>query len=138
MPLRRIAVSAAVAVLALGGLAACGGEETVHHGETEGVYVSTGGLKYQVQISRTLNPNDFEDRDFLKGLSAADRNLPGDENWFAVFLRVFNKGDQPHASARDLVIEDTTGARFRPVALNLAANSVAYIPLTVQPGDQIP
>jgi hypothetical protein len=138
MSLRRIAVSAAVAVLALGGLAACGSEDEVHHGETEGVYVSTGGLKYQVQISRVLNPRDFEDRDYLKGLNAGDRVLPAEDNWFAIFVRVFNQDDTPHRSADRIVIEDTTGARFEPVRLDLRSNSVAYIPLVVQPGDQIP
>ena len=40
--------------------------------ETEGIYLDVGDLKYQVQISRELNPADIEDRDYLKGLPAGD------------------------------------------------------------------
>lgn len=138
MIVRRLAVSAAVALAAASGLAACGSEEAVREAKTEGVYVSTGELKYQVQISRVLNPSDFEDQDYLKGLSAADKALAPDENWFAIFVRVFNQGDAPHASAQRFTIEDTTGQRFDPVGLSRQANSVAYVPRVVKPGDQIP
>jgi hypothetical protein len=138
MTLRRLAVSAAVAVASASGLAACGSEEAVRHGATEGVYVSTGGLKYQIQISRVLNPTDFEDRDFLKGLSAADRQLPPKDNWFAIFVRVFNMGDAPHRSTDRFTIVDTTGKRFAPTPLDVRANSVAFISQVVNPGDQNP
>jgi hypothetical protein len=138
MPLRRFAVTAAVSLAAATGLAACGAHEEVHHGATEGVYVSTGGLKYQVQISRVLNPSDFEDQDYLKGLSAGDRVLPKDDEWFAVFMRVFNHGDAPHQASDRFTIEDTTGKRFEPVPLDRRANSVAFVAREVKPGDQNP
>jgi len=138
MSLRRLALAAAVAFAVSSGLAACGSEEAVHEAKTEGVYVTAGGLKYQVQISRVLNPSDFEDQDYLKGLSGSDRALPADENWFAIFVRVFNQSEDPHPSAQQFSIEDTTGKRFEPVQLSREANSVAYVPRTVKPGDQIP
>ncbi len=84
MQLRRLAATAAVALAAATSLAAVRrARRSPTHGETEGIYVDTGDLKYQVQISRQLNPADFEDRDYLTGLPAADRTLPAGQEWFA-------------------------------------------------------
>jgi hypothetical protein len=137
MQLRRLAATTAVALTAATSLAACGKDGPVSEGKTEGVYVSTGDLKYQVQISRQLNPHDFEDRDFLKGLPPGS-TLGPDESYFGVFIRVFNMSNAAHPSARRFIIKDTTGKAFQPVPVNLDANVVAYRPLTVNPGDQIP
>ena len=44
-------------------LVGCGrGEGQVTTAETEGLYLDIGGLKYQVQLSRYMNPSDIEDR----------------------------------------------------------------------------
>jgi hypothetical protein len=137
MQLRRLAATTAVSLAAATSLTACGSSEEPTTAKTEGVYVTTGELKYQVQISRQLNAADFEDRDYLKGLPAGDRLGQGEE-WFAVFIRVFNQSDAPHPSASQFSIKDTTGKTFEPVRLDLNVNRVAYRPLTVQPGDQIP
>lgn len=136
MQLRRLVATTAVAVLAGSSLAACGKDEATNEGKTEGVYVTTGDLAYQVQISRQLNPADFEDRDYLKGLPAGDTLAPGEE-WFAVFVRVFNRSDAPHRSSSKFEIRDTTGKTFDPVRVD-QNNVVAYRPLMVKPGDQIP
>ena len=137
MQLRRLFATTALAVAAATSLAACGSEEDVSHGKTEGVYVTTGDLKYQVQISRQLNQFDFEDRDYLTGLPRTDRLGPGEE-WFAVFIRVFNQSDRPHPSAARFTIRDTTGKTFQPEPIDLNINRVAYRPLVVKAGDQIP
>ena len=50
MPLRRLAITSAVVLSAAVPLAACGAGNPTH-AATEGIYVSTGNLKYQVQIS---------------------------------------------------------------------------------------
>jgi hypothetical protein len=137
MPLRRLAAITAVAVAAASSLAACGKDGPVSEGKTEGVYVSTGNLKYQVQISRQLNPFDFEDGDYLKGLPATGKLATGEE-YFGIFIRVFNMSNAAHPSARQFTIKDTTGKAFQPVPLDLNINVVAYRPLIVKPGDQIP
>jgi hypothetical protein len=138
MQLRRLAATTAVALVAASSLAACGSDGPVSHGTTEGVYVTTGNLAYQVQISRQLNPADYEDRDFLKGLPASDATLAKGEEWFAVFMRVFNHSKQAHPAASQFVIRDTTGKEFQPVQLDLNTNVVAYRPQVVNPGDQLP
>jgi hypothetical protein len=138
MQLRRLLATTAVAILAGSSLAACGENETTSEGKTEGVYVTTGDLAYQVQISRQLNRADFEDNDYLRGLPPSDQALGKGEEWFGVFIRVFNRTDLPHQSASDFEIRDTTGKTFRPIPLDVRSNVVAYRPLVVKPGDQIP
>jgi hypothetical protein len=139
MPLRRLATTTAVVLTAAASLAACGGEaEEPRHAATEGVYVNTGELKYQVQISRQLTPADFEDRDYLVGLPAGDQTLGKGEEWFAVFIRVFNHTKDAHPSAERFVIRDTTGKEFQPVAVDTSVNRVAYRPVVVDAGAQLP
>ena len=65
---------------------------------TEGIYIDVGDLKYQVQISRLLNPTDREDSGYLVDLPA-DQQLRPEENWFAVFMRVENTSDKPEPAA---------------------------------------
>jgi hypothetical protein len=138
MPLRRLVATTAVAVAAATSLAACGSSEEPTAGKTEGVYVNTGELAYQVQISRQLNASDFEDRDYLTGLPAADARLAPGQEWFAVFIRVFNRTKADHPSASQFVIRDTTGKEYRPIAIDTNVNRVAYHPALVHGGDQIP
>jgi hypothetical protein len=139
MKLRRLAVITAVAVATTTSLAACGTEsEEPTSGKTEGVYVNTGDLKYQVQISRQLNPSDFEDRDYLVGLPAGGHTLGPGQEWFAVFIRVFNTTKVPHLAASQFSIRDTTGKVYEPVQLDTRVNRVAYRALEVGGGDQIP
>jgi hypothetical protein len=138
MQLRRLAATTAVALAAATSLAACGSSEEPSVGKTEGVYVNTGDLAYQVQISRQLNAADFEDRDYLTGLPAGEAKLAAGQEWFAVFIRVFNRTKADHPSASQFVIRDTTGKEYRPVAVDTNLNRTAYHPAVVHGGDQIP
>ena len=82
-------------MVAAAGTSACGNKEPeTLHGTTEGAYLDLAGMKYQVQISRQLNPASIEDRYYLIGLPANDRQLPVGQEWFAVFVRVENDGDK--------------------------------------------
>lgn len=127
---RRLATMFAALALTAG-LAACGNkQDTVTRGETEGTYLDVGPLKYQVQISRTLNPRDIEDRSYLVGLPAAERDLPSDNVWFAVFIRVENDGKKAAPSAQDFSIETTQDETFTPVALG-HDNVFAYRPQNI-------
>jgi hypothetical protein len=137
MKLRRLAVTATVAVAATTSLAACGSSEP-SVGKTEGTYVNTGDLKYQVQVSRQLNASDNEDQDYLTGLPIGAQKLAVGQEWFAVFIRVFNRTNTPHPSAARFIIRDTTGKTYQPVILNTRINRTAYRPVVVNGGDQIP
>ncbi len=132
----RLVTSLLVAVAALA-LGACGDkQERTLHGDTEGTYIDVGPLKYQVQISRLLNPNDVEDKDYLIDLPA-DQTLGPDEQWFAVFMRVENDSDGAAPAATDYSIRDTEGNVYRPVAMG-PKNVFAYRGTTLQPKDVLP
>ncbi|HSD75814.1 MAG TPA: hypothetical protein VLA98_00355 [Solirubrobacteraceae bacterium] len=131
----RLRLLTPVLVLALGlALGACGNKEpTTEFGATEGAYLDVGDLKYQVQISRELNPDDLEDRGYLVG--ADQRTVRPEETWFAVFMRVQNSSDTAHEAARDFELSDTQGNKWRPVPLP-AQNVFAYRPVNV-PGQSV-
>src|SRR3954449_4434908 len=102
----------AVALVASG----CGNKETVvTEAKTEGIWIDAGPLDYHVQGSRLLEPGQTPDASYLKGVPAGVAQPKGDEVWFAVFLRVENRTDQPAPSAKDFEIEDTLGHTFSPV-----------------------
>jgi hypothetical protein len=133
---RPIAVLAAVAAaLAITG---CGNKESeTLHGDTEGSYLDLGGMKYQVQISRLLNPGSIEDKYYLVGLPANQRQLPAGQEWFAVFMRVENDGEKPARAATDYQITDTQNTKFRPVQM-APENPFAYRGGVLQPTDILP
>ena len=135
---RRRLLAALIAALAALVVAGCGNKEDEYtFGGTEGVYVTVDGLKYQVQISRLLNPADVEDQGYLRGIS--EGVAPNaDEVWFAVFMRVENDGDTTRTAADQFEIRDTQGNVFKPLNLDTKFNLFAYKPRPVTPGTLIP
>jgi hypothetical protein len=124
---RLLAVAMSLALVAA--LSACGNKQRqTLHAETEGIYVDIGDLKYQVEISRTLNPADPEDRDYLRGVTA---QLAPQEVWFAVFVRVENESNSPRHPAQQYDITDTQDNVFNPVSVDLGSNVFAYDPVTI-------
>jgi hypothetical protein len=127
-----------LALVAATALAGCGNkEDKVLHGATEGIYLDLGELKYQVQISRVLNPTSPEDRSYLVGLDQSQAELPAGQEWFAVFMRVQNEDSRPHPAARDYTITDTQDTKFRPIQLG-PDNVFAYRAGPVGPKSLIP
>ena len=121
----------ACALLAAG----CGNKLEVRTlGATEGLYIDIDELKYQIQISRYMNPADVEDRAYFEGLPEGTR-LAGDETWFGVFIRVSNSTDEEIVPANDFEILDTQENTFRPVPLD---NEFAYKPEPIPPKGLIP
>ena len=120
--------------------AGCGNKhETITQGETEGIYLDVGELKYQVQISRYLNAADVEDEAYLKGLPLNTEQPAADETWFGVFVRVQNetRGDAP-AGAHDFEIHDTQENVYRPIPLDTEVNVFAYKADPIPPKSLIP
>jgi hypothetical protein len=136
--MRRLALL--ISLLACGLLAAgCGNKmDVVTQGDTEGIYIDVDELKYQVQISRYINANDIEDRDYLKGLPVNLEQPKGDETWFGVFLRVQNETEEEIAPANDFEIVDTQENVYRPIPLDPAQNVFAYDPQPVPPHGIVP
>ena len=132
-------LAALCALLAAGcGAEARSEEEPAQVADTEGIYLDIDDLKYQVQISRYMNPNDVEDRAYFVGLPEGIAQPAADETWFGVFLRVQNTTEETIAPANDFAIVDTQENVFRPVPLDTEVNSFAYAPEPIGPRSLIP
>lgn len=139
---RRLAIAGAV--LAALALSACGRadmKETTgtYAGENGAAapYLSVGKLVYQVQISRSLNPWETEDAAFLVGLPDKGKNLKAGEEWFGVFLEVFNETKSAQPDASDITIDDIEGQTYEPIVPD-STNLYAYRPGMVSQKAQIP
>jgi hypothetical protein len=142
--LPRNALMVALAALAALALGACGDSHTrVTTGTYAGAsgknapYLNVGPLVYEVQISRELNPYNTEDATYLAGLSPAQRVLHPGEEWFGVFMQVYNNSSTPHPIATNLTITDTEGNTYYPIVPG-ATNSFAYHGGLLQADSQVP
>ena len=135
---RVLCISAALLCAFL--VAGCGNKEEggVTVADTEGIYLDVDELKYQVQISRYMNPNDVEDKAYLSGLPASTSEPTGEETWFGVFIRVQNTTDETIAPANDFEIVDTQEKVYRPIPLDTNINPFAYKPDPIAPKGLIP
>jgi hypothetical protein len=131
----------ALAALALG---ACGDSHTrVTTGTYAGgsgknaPYLNVGPLVYEVQLSRELNPYNTEDATYLAGLTPAQRVLRPGEEWFGLFVQVYNKTNEAQPAATTMTITDTQGDIYVPVIPN-STNAYAYRPGEVSPNGQLP
>jgi hypothetical protein len=118
-----------IATLALG---ACGDSHTrvstgTYAGESgaNAPYLDVGPLLYEVQLSRALNPADTEDASYLAGLPPAERALATGEEWFAVFVQVYNNDSRTLPAATALTISDTQGNVYTPAPPG-PGNAFAY------------
>jgi hypothetical protein len=119
-----------LSVAAVLALSACGDSHTrvttgTYAGESgqNAPYLNVGPLIYEVQLSRELNPTNSEDAGYLQGLAPAELALNTGEEWFGVFMQVYNttSGDLP--SSDDFSITDTQGNTYSVVP---AADTTAY------------
>jgi hypothetical protein len=143
-PLAIRAALATLAVLAMLVLGACGESHTrVTTGTYAGgsgknaPYLNVGPLVYEVQLSRELNPYDTEDASYLLGLTPAQRALHPGEEWFGVFMQVYNESNVPHPAATNFTITDTQENTYYPLTLG-PANLFAYRAGVVPANSQIP
>ena len=144
--MRRRLLPLSLALTAALALSACGQEaqdpggfqtEIAQVAETEAIYIDLDGLKYQVQVSRQLNPNIVSDRDYLNGLSPETRQLRDDEEWFGIWMRAENNEQEPHRLTDEFEIVDTQENVYRPVEFG-PDNPFAYRPVVVLPNENYP
>ena len=100
-------------------------------------YLNVGPLIYEVQLSRELNPYDTEDAAYLKGLTPAQRLLRPGEEWFAVFMQVYNETSKPHPVSTNLTIGDTQENVYTPIVPD-ATNEFAYRGGLLGPKSRLP
>jgi hypothetical protein len=133
--------AAALAALALG---ACGDSHSrvttgTYAGESgaNAPYLDVGPLTYEVQLSRQLSPFDTEDAGYLQGLSPAQRTLSAGQEWFGVFVQVYNNTSQALPAASALTITDTQGNSYAPLMPG-SSNDFAYRGGTVPANGRLP
>ena len=132
--IRRVALIAFAALLVAG----CGNKQAIRSfSDSEGDYLDLGGLKYQVQMSRQLNPYDVEDHAYLAGVPRSLAKVGPGESWFAVFIRVENGSDKYKRAAGSFVLKDTEGNTFLPVPIS-RANPFSYHGGFVAPKGNLP
>jgi hypothetical protein len=106
--------------------------------ETEGLYLDINGLKYQIEMSRYMNPSDVEDRDYFIGLPSGTAQPAADETWFGVWVRVENVSDETRPSADRWEIHDTLDNVYRPIPVDTKINPFVYQPQDVPPRTVLP
>jgi hypothetical protein len=108
---RALVVTLSFAAVLLVG-AGCGEEHKTE--VAEGEPLELGDVEYNVQITRFLNPDDREDREYLEG---QDVPPPEGQSYLAVFIEIENHGDQTVTlpSEGDLKVVDTTDAEYEPL-----------------------
>jgi hypothetical protein len=129
--LRKLSPAALIVPAALA-LGACGNSHTkvttgTYAGEN-GVgapYLDVGPLIYQVQLSRELNPSDTEDVGYLQGLRPAEDALAPGQEWFGVFIQVYNHNSVGYPAATSMTITDTQGNTYTPLPAS-PTSSYAY------------
>ena len=118
LPTLLLALCAALLVSACGQEAQDRGgfqTENAQLAETEAIYLTLDDMKYQVQVSRQLNPMIGADRDYFDGVAEDSAELADDELWFGVWMRVENEVDEPVQSVEDFEIHDSQENVYRPV-----------------------
>jgi|SRR5271166_491424 len=135
---------AALALLAVFALSACGDSHTkvttgTYAGESgaSAPYLNVGPLIYQVQLSRQLNPYSSEDSAYLAGLRPAERRLEPGEEWFGVFIQVYNNTASAHLASSDITVSDTQGNVYTPI-VPAASNEYAFRGGTVPAASVLP
>jgi hypothetical protein len=142
-PRPALAALAVLVLLALGGCGASHSKVTTgtYAGESgkSAPYLDVGPLTYQVQQSRQLNPYDTEDSAYLQGLTPAQRKLEAGQEWFGVFIQVYNNSSRAQlaASAPTVSIFDTQNNLYVPQQLPLG-NPFAYRGGLVAAGGRLP
>ncbi len=142
-PLRKLPLLGLLLLAALT-IGACGDSHTkvstgTYAGESgqNAPYLDVGPLVYEVQLSRELNPYDVEDAAYLEGLSPEQRKLEPGQEWFAVFVQVYNTHNPSYEASTDMRIYDTQGNTYYPI-VPAAHNSFAYKGGTVPGNGRLP
>src|SRR5580693_9229903 len=133
-----------LSLLAVLALSACGSSHTrvttgTYAGEAGDAapYLYVGPLIYEVQLSRELNPFNAEDAVYLQGVPAAESKLETGQEWFAVFVQVYNNSSRAHLAANNFTVYDTQGNTYTPIVLE-QSNQFAYRGGVVPAKNQLP
>ena len=98
--------------LAVLGVAGCGND--LGKEADEGVPIQLGDLKFNVQETRSLNPSQPDDKEYLEGQQVPP---PPGKFYLGVFLTIHNTGDNPVRvpTNAEMTVVDTTGASYQSI-----------------------
>jgi hypothetical protein len=98
--------------LAVLGVAGCGND--LGKEADEGVPIQLGDLKFNVQETRSLNPSQPDDKEYLEGQQLP---TPAGKFYLGVFLTIHNTGDDPVTvpTNAEMTVVDTTGAAYESI-----------------------
>lgn len=130
MTVARRAVAAVLVALVLA-VAACG-EERESGPADPGETVTVGGISYDVELSRQLNPRIQPDKTLYIGAEP-----PPGQALVGVFLRACNRSDQPGRSAALELRDEITDRTFAAERGNVDP-AHAYEPARLEPGQCLP
>lgn len=125
-------IAACALVLAGSG---CGEKKEIELEGKEGERINLGGLVYQVQLSRILNPKDVEDEAYTRRQPAPRPS----EVYYGVFLRADNEeSDKPlmPISDEEMKIVDAGGREFHPLPTD--APGLSWEPSLLAKGQYLP
>jgi hypothetical protein len=129
---RLIGSLAVAAVVGIASLAAAGCGEEEELDVIEGEPVELGEVRYNVQITRFLNPDDPEDAAYLEG----EPDPPSGKAYLAVFMTVENEGDESVKIPEHFEVLDTRDGVYEPVE---SESPFALAPgTTLGPGAELP
>ena len=134
--LRKLVLLAVFAAI----FAGCGNKtELTTVAETEGIYLDVNGLKYQIEMSRYMNPSDVEDSEYFVGLPEDSPAPTEDEIYFGVWIRVQNESETETLPAASIwEIHDTQDNVYRPIPLDTDLNPFAFTAVDVPPLTVLP
>jgi hypothetical protein len=134
---RRLWILACVFGLAVG-LGACGQQGKPVSTLNNGVYITSGPITYQLQVSRELNPFLTEDAQYVSGLPAGSGTLGPDQLWYGVFLWAKNQTKHAELTAHSFTIVDSSNHTYYPIHVNPEVNGYAWTPQLLPPSGQEP
>jgi hypothetical protein len=134
---RRLWILACALGLAVA-LAACGQTGQPTSTLNNGVYIDSGPITYQLQVSRELNPFLTEDGQYMAGLPVGSASLSPDQLWYGVFLWAKNQTKHPELTASSFDIVDSGDHHYFPIHLDAERNAYAWTQQRLPPSGQEP
>lgn len=96
-------------------------------------YFTVGGITYQIQESRQLNPYS-DDVTYFTGLKNA-QSISGDDFWYGVFIWAKNQSKRRLTTASKFVLTDSAGNSYQPTRLNSNINPWGCYPAQLAQND---
>lgn len=78
-----------------------------------------------------------EDSNYLQGLTPAQAKLEPGQEWFALFMQVYNNNSQAFPAADEITITDTQDNVYKPI-IPAESNQYAYRAVAVPGKGQLP